>query len=500
MVFCLLIIPTRCKPDADVTLQTLSALLYARTAETILADLRQRVFDHMLSLPIPWHHRQERGSLMALATLEIERLGHFVTDTLVLLAPLLLTAGGAVIALFLIDPALAFLVPFLVPAFYLISRILGRLLRGLAIRIQAEHAATATRVEEMLDLVPALRSFASETAERAAHAEGLSRLKVLSLREARIYALISPAMQFAVAAAAVILLVMAGDRLQSDRMTPAETISFLMYVALVVWPVSQLASVYGQVQTARGTLLRLESVLREPTERPAAGPPYLRPKGDIRFEDVCFAYPGRVAAVHGLTLHVRRGETVALTGSNGAGKSTAISLLLGFQAPDSGRILLDGQDIASLAPDHLRRSIGLVPQTRYLRNASVRDNIIFGREVTDNAQIETAARIAQAHDFILSLPQGYDTIIGDRGLRLSGGQQQRIALARALLDDPPILILDEATAMYDLEGEAAFIAECRGALAGRTVIVITHRPASLALANRVLRMEGGRIVSEETRP
>ncbi|WP_223428714.1 ABC transporter ATP-binding protein [Tateyamaria pelophila] len=479
-------------------LRTLSALLSARSTQSILNHLRQRIFDHLLALPVPWHQQQERGSLMALATFEIDRLGYFVTGTLVSLLPLLLTAGGATVLLFTIDPVLAFLVPLLVPFFFVMLRVLGRLLRGLAQRIQAEHAATTTRVEEMLELLPALKAFTAEPAERKIHAEGINRLKTLSLHQARIYAVVDPVVQFAVAASAAVLLVLVGQRLQAGQMSPGETISFLMYAALLVRPVSQLASVYGQVQTARGTLARLQAVLNEPTEPPATGAPFLKVLGDIRFEDVSFAYPERGPTLHGLSFHVHPGETIALTGVNGSGKSTAIGLLLGFLKPADGRILLDGQDIETLPLDHLRRAIGYVPQTRQLRNASVRDNIVFGHSNADQAQIEAAARTSQAHEFITKLPEGYYTLIGDRGLRLSGGQQQRIALARALLRKPPILVLDEATSMYDLEGEAAFISECRRALAGHTVILITHRPASLALADKVVRIAGGRIVEELT--
>lgn len=471
-----------------------SAVLYAANAEAILAALRLRLFEHLLALPLSWHQGQDRGSLLALATLEIERLGHFVTGTLVNLVPLLLTAAGATVALFLLDPALALLVPVLLPGFYVLARLVGRRLRGLGQRIQAEHAAATTRVEEMLDLLPALKSFAVEPAERARHARGIEQLRRLSLREARLHALIDPAMGLAASVAAVVLLVAVGQKLQSGEMGAAATISFLMYVALLVRPVSQLASVYGQVQTIRGTLARLQAVLEAEAEPPTAGVPLPGVRGAVTFEAVSFAYPGRGPALHGLNLSIAPGETVALTGPNGAGKSTAIAMLLGFQRPMSGRILLDGRDIAMLPPDQLRRQIGLVPQTRHLRNASVRDNIAFGRDGVTDAEVEAAARLAQAHTFILSLPQGYDTLIGDRGLRLSGGQQQRIALARALVGDPAVLILDEATSMYDPEGEAAFVADCQGALAGRTVIIVTHRPASLSLADRILRLDGGRIV------
>ena len=477
-------------------LRVFSALIYARVSESILADLRKRLFDHLLALPLPWHQARNRGDVMAVLTLETDRLGHFITGTLVSILPMVLTAVGASILMLRIDPVLSFLVPVLVPAFYILMRLMGRMLRGLAQHIRAEHATAVSMLEEMLDLLPAIKSFTAEPFERRRFAGQVEKLRSLSLKQARYYAMLDPAMSFAVSASAVILLFMAGHSLQAGQLTPAETIAFLMYVALLIRPVSSLASVYGQVQTARGTLARLQDVLSAATEPPAAGPPLPRISGDIRFEGVTFAYPGRAAAVRDLTLHIRPGETVALTGPNGAGKTTAIGLLLRFYLPEAGRILLDGQDIATLPSDHLRAAIGHVPQSRHLRNATVAENIAFGQD-TSPERIRAAARIAQAHEFITALPQGYDTLVGDKGVRLSGGQQQRVALARALVKDPPILILDEATSMYDLGGEAAFIAECRTALAGRTVILITHRPASLALADRILRLEDGRVVAED---
>ena len=214
-------------------------------------------------------------------------------------------------------------------------------------------------------------------------------------------------------------------------------------------------------------------------------------RGDIEFRDVIFAYPGRQPVLDHFNLHIRAGETVAITGENGAGKSTLVHLLMRLHEPDAGRILIDGTDIASVSLASLRGQIGVVPQHVLLFNGSVRDNIGYGRADADEAAVEHAARLAQAHDFIAKLPQGYDTLIGDQGVRLSGGQRQRIALARALLKDPPILILDEATAMFDPEGEARFIEDCRATLGGKTVLIITHRPASLALADRVVEWQKG---------
>jgi ATP-binding cassette subfamily B protein len=212
----------------------------------------------------------------------------------------------------------------------------------------------------------------------------------------------------------------------------------------------------------------------------------------LRAERVCAHY-GAAPALHDVSMRVAAGELVCIVGPNGAGKSTLAHLLMRLHEPTSGRILIDGVDIATVSLHSLRSQIGVVPQHVLLFNATVRDNIAYGRPEPSQAQIEAAARAARAHDFVVRLPQGYDTVIGDRGLRLSGGQQQRVALARALLKDPRILILDEATAMFDPQGEAEFLDACRAVVTSRTVLLITHRPASLAVAERTIRMDNGKI-------
>jgi ABC-type multidrug transport system fused ATPase/permease subunit len=208
--------------------------------------------------------------------------------------------------------------------------------------------------------------------------------------------------------------------------------------------------------------------------------------GRIEFRDVSFAYPGRTPVLERFNLTIEAGETVALTGPNGAGKSTLVHLLMRFMEPDAGKILLDGQDIAEVELGSLRRQIGLVAQNTLLLNGTVAENLEYGQPNATLADMKKAAKAARAEEFIEQLPEGYDTVIGDQGVKLSGGQRQRLSLARTLLKDPPILVLDEATAMFDPEGEASFIEQSREVLERRTVILITHRPASLALADRVL--------------
>jgi ATP-binding cassette subfamily B protein/subfamily B ATP-binding cassette protein MsbA len=475
-------------------LKVVVAQLSGSISARMLADLRQRVYDHLQSLPLAFHQAHRQGDTLALMTYEVARLSRFLSSTLISIPPLLLTVLGACILMLRIDPLLALLVPLLVPAFYLILKILGRRLRGLAQQLQQAEAEVVGLAEENLEMLPALKSFTREAEESQRYRTHIDLAMQLTLRENRIYAAMEPLIGFVAAAAAVLLLFFAGRSLQTGSLSAAELFSFLFYAALLTQPVGSLANMYGQIQTTRGTLARLQNVLSEqPEPGYAANGRMQRAQGEIRIEGLHFAYPGRETTLHGVDLLIRPGETVALTGPNGAGKSTLIALLLRMYEPGSGRILLDGQDIAGLNLQDLRRQIGVVPQRALLFNGSVRANIAYGLPGASDAQIEKAARLSQAWEFIQHLPQGFDTQIGDHGVRLSGGQRQRIALARAFVKDPPILVLDEATSMYDLEGESAFVEACADALHDRTVILITHRPASLALAQRILRMDNGQL-------
>lgn len=471
-----------------------SACVAGATGATILADLRLRIYRHLQSLPIAFHEKSRQGDTLALMTYELARLSSFLTGTLANTPAQFMTVVGAVVIMARLDGRLALLVPLLVPGFYLTLKVVGRHLRTIAEAIQQAEAEVVAVAEENLEMLPAIKAFAREERETARYAAVVEGAMRLAVRENRIFAALQPTIGFITAAAAILLLYAAGQNVKSGSMSPTELFSFLFYTALLTRPAATLANLYGQIQSARGTMARLQGVLRHEIEHGFDSGEKLGPvEGAIAFEHVGFAYPDRGNALRDVSLSILPGEIVAITGANGAGKTTLIHLLLRLYQPLTGKILLDGHDIARFRVQDLRSKIGLVSQRTFLFNGTIRENIAFGLDGASAAAIERAAKLSQAWDFIGALPRGLDTRIGDHGVRLSGGQRQRIALARALVKNPPILVLDEATSMYDLDGEDAFIEACATALAGRTVILITHRPASLAMATRILQLRDGGI-------
>ncbi len=376
------------------------------------------------------------------------------------------------------------------------SRRLGSLSRELA----AEHATAFSIAEENLGMLPAIKAFTQEEASSQRFRSQMDRILGLTSKQLALASALAPIVRLLAAGAIVGILWLASSRLSDGSLDSARLVSFLMYGLLLSQPTAKLADVYGQTKLAQGATDRVLELLDEPPEPLGnLGRTLSEVRSSIEFAGVGFSYPGREPTLRGVDLKIRAGEKIALTGPNGAGKSTLAHLLMRFHIPQRGRILIDGVDVSTVSLRSLRSLIGLVPQNILLFNGTIADNISYSRLDAPFEAIREAAVAARADSFIATLPDGYQTVVGDRGIRLSGGQKQRLALARALLRKPAILILDEATAMFDPAAEEEFLEVGGPFLSGRTVILITHRPAALRLADRVFCVNAGR-VEEAARP
>ena len=476
-----------------------STYLLTRTGARILAQLSGLLYDHLQSLPLAYFHQRKRGDVLALLSNDVAIISHFVTGTLAGVLPSLLVLFGAYVLMAAIDVQVALLVAALMPLFFLVLKLLGRGIRPLSHALAQKQADLLGVAEENLGLLSLIKSFNRSATESLHFQQQTQDVLQLRVQQLKLQAVLGPALQLLSSAGILLILWISSHHLLQGDITVPQLISLLLYGLLFARPVSGLANLYGDVQQARGASQRLKDIFevaREPEDNHALHLPKIR--GDIRFRNVDFYYPDEARVLSELDLEVAAGETIVITGANGAGKSTLLHLLLRFSDPEKGCIEVDGHDIRYVTLASLRSQIGFVAQHVLLADGTIEENIRYGQPDASLADVEAAAKAAHAHAFIIQLPKGYNTQIGEQGLRLSGGQRQRIALARALLVDPPILLLDETTAMFDLQGEEQFVEESYRWMHNRTVIMVTHRPSNFILADKVLRMTGGCLVPELT--
>lgn len=459
-------------------------------------DLRNRLFAHLLTLSPDFYARTRTGDIMARATNDLNAVRMMLGPGVMYWFETSLTFVLAVAVMAWVDWRLTALALVPAPLVSVVVFWFGRLIHARFERLQAMFSGITSRVQESLAGVRILRAYVQEEADLRQF-ERLNREYIAqSLRLARISGLFLPLLQALVGLAFLIVLWVGGLGVMSGRITLGAFVMFTTYMAMLVWPMIALGWVVNLVQRGLASLTRIRELL---DERPRiAAPAVPRPVpalADLEFREVSVIYDG-VRALDRVNLVIRAGETVAIVGRTGSGKSTLVRLIPRLLDPDEGQVLLGGVDLREFDPAELRRNIGMVPQETLLFSATLAENIAFGVEDTSRVRILEAARLAGLEPDLASFPQGLDTMIGERGLTLSGGQKQRTAIARAILRDPRILILDDALSSVDTLTEERILQGLAGLMRGRTTILISHRVSTVRQADRIIVLEAGRIVEE----
>jgi ATP-binding cassette, subfamily B, bacterial MsbA len=379
-----------------------------------------------------------------------------------------------------------------------VAAVFGRWFQRLSTTVQDELANATVAVEEGLQGVRVVKSFARETYEVERYNGAMRRTLRAALRLSIVRSGFGALMAFLGFSAIAAILWFSGREVLAGRLEFSTISGFLIYAISIAAGLGQLSSLYGQFREAIGAVRRVFEILdTPPTVLDAPGARDLPAvQGAIAFDAVSFGYEPGLAVLHDVSLEIQRGEIVALVGPSGAGKSTLFNLIPRFYDPTRGMVRIDGHDLRAVTQHSLRAQIGLVPQETMLFGGTIRENIAYGRLDASEAQIVAAAQAANAHDFIMAAPQGYDTVVGERGLKLSGGQRQRIAIARAMLKDPRILLLDEATSSLDSESEELVQEALDRLMQGRTAVIIAHRLSTIKIAHRIVVLEHGRIVEQ----
>jgi ABC-type multidrug transport system fused ATPase/permease subunit len=475
-------------------------LISGRQALAVEFDMRNGLYAKLQRLSFGFYDRHQTGQLMSRATVDLQAVRFFLGYGLIFFFQHVMTIVGVTVVMFVVNWRLALaataITPLIVVVAYRYSTVSHPILRD----VQQKMADVATAAEESIVGVHVVKSFAQEGTESRKFAERSESVFGRSVDANRQRALYVPLLSFLPLVAQAIVLLLGGRMVVNGDLGFGQFIAFNVLVVMLVMPLRMLGMWIGQAQRATASGERIFEVMDEPEEvsdRPGA---VELPDGDgrVRFENVSFGYDERRPVLQGIDLELQPGRTVALIGHTGSGKTTFAMLVPRFYDVSAGRITIDGLDVRDAKVTALRREIGIVAQDPFLFSATVRENIAFGRPDASDEDVEDAARLAQAAEFIEELPDGYETVIGERGITLSGGQRQRIAIARALLVDPRILILDDATASVDATTEARIRLGLRQAMKGRTTIIIAHRLSTLALADELVVLDRGRISARGT--
>lgn len=468
--------------------------------ERVVADMRKRVYERVVRMDPTFFEVTRTGEVLSRLTTDTTLVQSIAGVGISITLRSTINLVGSLVLLVLTSPRLTGMILVLIPLIVAPLIAIGRRVRKLSRAAQDRVAETSGLADETLNAIQTIQAFTLEPIQTARYSSAVEGSFATAVRRSRIRAYMTAVGTMAIFGAITAVVWIGAHDVLAGRMSAGQLSQFLLYAVYVGVAAASLSEMWGEVQRAAGAMERLIELERaEPTiKAPANALPLPKQmRGAIRFDRVSFRYPSRpdTYALQEFTLDIAPGETVALVGPSGAGKSTSFQLLLRFYDPQSGRVLLDGIDIRQSSPQDVRAHIGLVPQETVLFGTSASENIRYGRPGATDAEVEEAARAAGAHDFIMALPEGYESFLGERGTRLSGGQRQRMAIARALLKNPPILLLDEATSSLDSESEQAVQKALDELMRERTTVIIAHRLATITKADRIVVLDQGRIVA-----
>jgi ABC transporter fused permease/ATP-binding protein len=477
--------------------------LFVFVTEHALADLRNTIYKHLIALPMTYFNQKRVGELNSRMTADLTQIQSTLTTTIAeFLRQLILIIGGVTLLTF-ISPKLTLLMVSIVPVLAVSAVFFGRFIRKISREVQDKVAESTTIIEETLQGISIVKAFTNELFETLRFNKSVDEIVRLAIRGGIYRGAFAAFIIFCIFGA-IVAVVWMGVRLAIDgSISIGELVSFVLYSVFVGASIGGIAELYAQIQRAIGGIERLMDILDETPEvldLNTASTAVSKINGQVSFQNVRFAYPTRkdLEVLKGITFDAKPGETVAIVGPSGAGKTTLTALILRFYDIDSGEILVDNKPIKSFELTALRSQTAIVPQDIILFGGTIRENIAYGNTDASFEAIQEAARQANAAEFIDSFPEGYNTIVGERGIQLSGGQRQRIAIARAVLKDPAILILDEATSSLDSESERLVQEALEKLMKGRTSFVVAHRLSTIKKADKILVIDQGQVVESGT--
>lgn len=478
--------------------------LFTSVGENALADMRKDIYKRMIMMPMEFFAQRRVGELSSRISADLSQIQDAVSFVLAEFIRGILTLIIGLVLIFLISTKLTILMLSVVPIIVVVSVIFSKRIRKLARKAQDQLADSNIIVQETLQGISNVKSFSNEWYEMQRYTTSIQKVVKLAISNARFRGFFISFVMFSIFSAIVLVVWYGAGLMQQGQLTFGDLTAFVVYTAFVGGSMAGFADLYSQLQKTLGATQRVRELLRENTETVTIDDVPLQMEykltGNVEMKDIAFSYPSRkdIQVLAKINLKAEKGSHIAIVGPSGAGKSTLISLLLRFYEPDSGTLLFDEKEANTFPLSQLRKQMALVPQDVFLFGGTILENISYGNPHATQEQIEAAAKKANAHGFIISFPESYQTIVGERGIMLSGGQRQRIAIARAILKDPVILILDEATSSLDSESESLVQEALENLMANRTTFVIAHRLSTIRKADKIVVIEKGMIKESGT--